>query len=152
MVLSLNDLREIYPGHGRILGLDLGTKRIGLSLSDVMGQLASPLTVITRTKLRADIAQIFEHHDTHTCVAWVVGLPLNMDGTEGPRCQATRQFVRDVLKLRDIPIVLMDERLSTAAVERTLLEADLSRNKRAKVVDQAAAAFILQGALDFLRH
>ncbi len=149
-ILSLNDLRPLLPPYGRLLGLDLGSKTIGLALSDLSRAVASPMRTIGRTKFTNDVNELFQDIDKNEVKALVLGLPISMDGTEGPRCQSTRQFAANLLKLRDLPIVLWDERLSTAAVTRTLLEADASRRRRAEVVDKMAAAYILQGALDSL--
>jgi len=140
--------QQSFEKSGRFLGCDVGEKTIGLALSDTQLTIASPLQVIHRTKWKNDgpalLKIIMEHH----IVGIIIGFPLNMNGSEGPRCQATRQFVANVLTLIDLPICLWDERLSTMAVTRTLLEADLSRAKRKQVVDKMAAAYILQGFLD----
>lgn len=133
------------------MGLDVGTKTIGLAVSDVLRMVASPLHTIARTKFRADAALLIEAITAHKVQALIVGLPINMDGSEGPRAQSTRAFVRNLASLTPIPIAFWDERLSTAAVERTLIEADTSRKRRAELVDKLAATFILQGALDRLR-
>ena len=138
------------PAHARLLGLDLGTKTIGLALSDLERQIASPLETIQRVKFGLDAAALLKIAAKHQVAGLVIGLPLNMDGTEGPRVQSTRAFVRNLLPLTDLPIVFWDERMSTLAVTRTLLDADASRAKRAAVVDKMAAAYILQGALDRL--
>ncbi|MFN4355224.1 Holliday junction resolvase RuvX [Parvibaculum sp.] len=134
------------------MGVDLGTKTIGLALSDVSRSIASPLETIKRTKFTADAERLIALAKEHGVVALVFGLPLNMDGTEGPRCQSTRAFVRNLEKLTDLPVVFWDERMSTQAVTRTLLDADASRARRAELVDKMAAAYILQGALDRLRR
>ncbi len=149
-ILSLNDLRPLLPAYGRLLGLDLGSKTIGLALSDLSRAVATPMRTIARTKFTNDVNELFQDIDKNEVNGLVLGLPISMDGTEGPRCQSTRQFAANLLKLRDLPIVLWDERLSTAAVTRTLLEADASRRRRAEVVDKMAAAYILQGTLDSL--
>jgi putative Holliday junction resolvase len=146
------DLAQSLPAKGALIGLDLGTKTIGIGVSNPERMLASPRETIKRTKLKADIEHLLKLVDAEAIKAIVIGLPLNMDGSEGPRCQATRQFVADLLKVRDIDIVLWDERLSTVAVTRTMLEADLSRERRAEVVDKMAAAYILQGFLDGLKR
>ncbi|MBX9907739.1 MAG: Holliday junction resolvase RuvX [Beijerinckiaceae bacterium] len=138
------------PRHARLLGLDLGTKTIGLALSDVGRQIASPLETIRRVKFQADAAALLRIAEKHTIAGLVIGLPLNMDGSEGPRVQSTRAFVRNLAPLTSLPIVFWDERMSTLAVTRTLLDADASRARRAEVVDKMAAAYILQGALDRL--
>jgi putative Holliday junction resolvase len=135
-----------------ILGLDVGVKTIGLALSDAGYMIASPLVTIARRKFTQDAVELEAIIDKHNVGALVIGLPVQMDGTEGARCQSTRSFASELLKRRDIPIAFWDERLSTAAVQRMLTdEADLSRKRRAEVVDKAAAAYILQGALDSLR-
>ncbi len=132
----------------RLLGLDLGTKTIGMAVSDVERRLASPFETIRRTKFTADVAALEVAIGARQVGGVVIGLPLNMDGSEGPRSQSTRSFVRLFLARRDLPVFLQDERLSTAAVTRSLIEADASRRKRAEVVDRMAAAYILQSALD----
>ncbi len=135
----------------RLLGLDLGSKTIGLALSDITWSIASPLETIRRRKFSVDVDRLFALIDEHAVGGLVLGLPLNMDGSEGPRCQSTRAFAHNVLALRDLPIVLQDERLSTAAVQRMLVEEmDSTRKRRAEVVDKLAAAYILQGLLDRL--
>jgi putative Holliday junction resolvase len=133
----------------RILGLDLGTRTVGLALSDVGRTLATPYDTIKRTKLAADLARLESVIAKEGVGALVLGLPVNMDGSEGPRCQATRQFATDLLKRIDLPLAFWDERLSTRAAEAALLEADTSRRRRAQVIDKVAAAVILQGFLDF---
>jgi len=149
-ILTLSELKPLLPRMGRILGLDLGTKTIGLALSDLSYTVATPALTIARKKFTQDVTELLQVLDKQEVFALVLGLPISMDGTEGPRCQSTRQFAANLLKLREIPIVYWDERLSTAAVTRTLLEADTSRKRRAEVVDKMAAAYILQGALDSL--
>ena len=134
----------------RLLGLDLGTKTIGIAVSDVERRFASPVTTIRRTRFTQDAALLLAEAGKLSAAAFVIGLPLNMDGTEGPRVQATRAFIRNMAPLTAQPFVLWDERLSTAAVTRSLIEQDVSRAKRAQVVDRMAAAYILQGALDRL--
>lgn len=138
------------PEHARLLGLDLGTKTIGLALSDVERRIATPLETIRRVKFGLDATALLKVAGQHAIAGLVIGLPINMDGTEGPRAQSTRAFVRNLLPLTSLPIVFWDERMSTMAVTRTLLDADASRAKRAAVVDKMAAAYILQGALDRL--
>ena len=138
------------PPEGVLIGLDLGTKTIGLGLSDLRRRIASPLFTIQRTKFGADAKALIDAAAKHEAVGLVLGLPLNMDGSEGPRVQATRAFARNLARLTDLPILFWDERLSTAAVTRTLLEADASRRRRDEVVDKMAASFILQGFLDRL--
>ncbi|TCR66242.1 putative Holliday junction resolvase [Bosea sp. BK604] len=138
------------PDQARLLGLDLGTKTIGLALSDVERQIATPLETIKRVKFGLDAAALLKIAAKYEVAGLVIGLPLNMDGSEGPRVQSTRAFIRNLAPLTSLPIVFWDERLSTLAVTRTLLDADASRAKRAEVVDKMAAAYILQGALDRL--
>ena len=139
-------------GPGRLIGLDLGTKTIGIALSDVERRIASPLETLARGKFGADGAKLLALCAQHGILAVVLGLPLNMDGTEGPRAQATRAFARNLAALPCPPVIYWDERLSTAAVTRTMIEQDMSRQKRAAAVDKMAAAYILQGALDRLRR
>lgn len=139
-------LAKLPPG--RLLGLDLGTKTIGVAVSDVTRAIASPLVTIKRTKFTADAAELLKIAEKEKPLAIVLGLPVNMDGTEGPRCQSTRAFARNLEKLTPIPMLFWDERLSTAAVQRMLIGEDVSRAKRAELVDKLAAAYILQGALD----
>jgi putative holliday junction resolvase len=136
---------------GRLLGCDVGTKTIGLALSDKMRTIATPLSVIHRTQWKKDSIILFKEIDAHSIWGVVIGFPLNMNGSEGPRCQSTRQFVSNLLNIRDLPICLWDERMSTLAVTRIFMEADLSRAKRAKIIDKAAACYILQGFLDTLK-
>lgn len=134
------------------MGLDPGEKTLGVAMSDVTLSIASPLMVIRRAKFTQEAEELFQAMDERGACGAVIGLPVNMDGSEGPRCQSNRALGRNLLRLRDMPIAFWDERLSTAAVQRMLTsEADLSRAKRAAVVDRAAAAYILQGALDRLR-
>lgn len=149
--LSLADLLTLPKGL-RVMGLDLGTKTIGLAISDVERRISSPLETIRRSKFQTDAAALLQHIAHHKIGALIIGLPLNMDGSEGPRVQSTRAFVRNLEKLTPVPIHYWDERLSTAAVTRTLLEADTSRARRAELVDKMAAAYILQGALDRLQR
>ena len=142
---------DLRPGQ-RLMGLDLGEKTIGLALSDTLLTVASPLTTLKRGKFTADAALLGSLIAEHGIGGLVIGLPLNMDGSEGPSAQSARAFARNFAKLSDCPVTFMDERLSTAAVTRTLLEADASRRRRSEVVDKMAAAYILQAALDRLRH
>ena len=141
---------QIEPS-SRIMGLDVGKKTVGLALSDRSRTIASPFDTIRRKKFAEDAAQLRAAIETNDVGGLIIGLPLNMNGTEGPRCQSVRQFQRNLDQLIDLPMAFWDERLSTAAVTRTLLSADASRARRAQVVDKMAAAYILQGALDFLR-
>ena len=147
---NIEDLRAALAPGARLFGLDVGDKTIGMAVSDGMGIVASPVGTIRRTKFRADAEALFDAMAARQASGLVVGLPVNMDGTEGPRCQSVRDFARNLLALRDLPLAFWDERWSTQAVERAMIAADLSRRKRAKKVDTAAAAFILQGALDRL--
>ena len=140
------------PSAGKLLGLDLGTKTIGVAISDGMRYSATPLETIRRSKFTADAERLKLLIADNRAVGIVLGLPLNMDGSEGPRAQSTRAFARNLSRLIEIPIVFWDERLSTSAVTRTLIEADVRRDKRAEVVDKLAASYILQGALERLRH
>lgn len=141
---------QLAPG-ARLIGIDLGTKTIGLALSDVTRMIASPLETIRRTKFKADAARLLALIEEHRVGGLVLGLPVNLDGTNGPRVQATHAFARNVNALTEIPILLWDERLTTAAAERMLIEADASRRRRAEVIDKLAATLILQGALDRMR-
>jgi putative Holliday junction resolvase len=149
-VLPLIEIMPLLPARGALLGLDLGTKTIGVAASDPDRRLASGVETIARKAFTADAARIAELAAERSVVAFVLGLPINMDGSEGPRAQSTRAFARNLARLTALPIALWDERLSTAAVERALIVADVSRKKRAAVIDQHAAAYILQGALDRL--
>ncbi len=148
----MSDTLENLPLTGKLLGLDLGTKTIGVAISDGMRYSATPLETIRRTKFTEDANRLLELIKENNAVGLVLGLPLNMDGSEGPRVQSTRAFARNLAQKTDLPIAFWDERLSTAAVTRTLLEADVRRNKRAEVVDKLAASYILQGALERLRR
>jgi putative Holliday junction resolvase len=151
MVANVLTLEELVPRLGRfdrLMGLDIGTKTIGLALSDVERRLASPLDTIRRTRFSEDAAILMKRVAEFQIAALVVGLPLNMDGSEGPRAQSTRAFVRNLSGA--LAVIYWDERLSTAAVERELIAQDASRKKRAAVIDRMAAAYILQGALDRL--
>ena len=151
-VIDLAELPGALARGAPVVGLDLGTKTIGVAVSDAGLMIASPLALIRRTKFTADAEALFKLMEGRGAAGIVIGLPVNMDGTEGPRCQSARAFARNLLRLNDIPIAFWDERLSTEAVNRMLIaEADLSRAKRADVVDRAAAGYILQGALDRLR-
>jgi putative Holliday junction resolvase len=145
-------LRDAVPPGSRVLGLDVGTKTIGLALSDTRLVIASPLETIRRRRFQGDIAALFALVDRHGVGGLVIGLPLTMAGGDGPRTQSVRQFARNVLALRDMPVALWDERLSTAAVERELIGMDMSRARRSQVIDEHAAIFILQGALDRLTN
>lgn len=148
--LALDDFIAALPSGSRLIGLDLGTKTIGLALSDLGRGIATPMETIRRKKFTLDAEKLLEICAKQEVGGIVLGLPLNMDGSEGPRAQATRAFARNLSQKTELPITYWDERLSTAAVTRTLLEADSSRAKRAEAVDKMAAAFILQGFLDRL--
>ena len=141
-------LKAAIPRGARLLGLDVGTKTIGLALSDTRLVIASPLETIRRRRFREDTATLFAVIDRHGAGGIVIGLPLALSGGDSPRTQSVRAFARNVLALRDIPALLWDERLSTAAVTRQMIAADMTRKRRAEVVDKVAAAYILQGCLD----
>jgi len=148
--IAIEDIpASLKPGQV-VAGLDLGTKTIGIAISDRGLSLATPRPVIRRTKFTADATALLALLEKNNAGAIVLGLPLNMDGSEGPRAQATRAFARNLARLTDMPVAYWDERLSTVAAERSLIEQDVSRGKRADRIDSAAAAFILQGALDRL--
>ncbi len=140
------------PRHGGLAGLDLGTKTLGVAVSDGLRQVASPLSTIKRVKFTQDAEALLKIAAERGLAGLVLGLPLNMDGSEGPRAQSTRAFARNLERLTPLPIAFWDERLSTVAAERALLEADTSRRRRAEVIDHVAAGYILQGMLDRLRH
>lgn len=140
------------PPNRAIAGLDLGDKTIGVALSDLRRGVATPIEVIRREKFTLDAARLLALLTSRGACGIVLGLPLNMDGSEGPRVQSTRSFARNLEKLTDMPITFWDERLSTVAAERALLEADTSRKRRKEVIDQVAAGYILQGALDRIAH
>lgn len=146
----LTDVAPLLPGRGALIGLDLGAKTIGVAVSDPDRRLATGVETIARTAFRADAARMLLLAGQRNAVGFVLGLPINMDGSEGPSAQSARAFARNLARLTPLPIALWDERLSTAAVERELIAADASRAKRAAVIDQHAAAYILQGALDRL--
>jgi putative holliday junction resolvase len=148
-ILALSDLR--LPARGALIGLDLGTKTIGVATSDPDRRLATGVETVARTNFSADARRLLTLAAERKAVAFVLGLPLNMDGSEGRRAQSTRSFARNLARVSELPIALWDERLSTAAVERELIAADASRDKRKAVIDEHAAIFILQGALDRLR-
>jgi putative Holliday junction resolvase len=152
VLADLAELAPLLPARASLLGLDLGTRTIGVSLSDIGRSLATPLELIRRTRFTADAEALLKLAARHQAAGIVLGLPLNMDGSEGPRAQATRAFARNLAGKTALPIAFWDERLSTAAVTRVLIEADHSRRRRAELVDKTAAAFILQGALDRLRN
>jgi putative holliday junction resolvase len=139
------------PQKAPVLGLDLGSKTIGVAISDVTRTIASPVETIARSKFTLDANRLLEIAADRRAALIVLGLPLNMDGSEGPRCQSTRAFARNLVKLTLLPITFWDERLSTAAVERMLIEGDTSRARRAELIDKLAAVYILQSALDSLK-
>ena len=142
----------LLPREGAIAGLDLGTVTIGVAVSDLRRRVSTPLETIKRQKFTLDAARLLEIADKRAIRGLVLGLPINMDGSEGPRAQSTRAFARNLERLIDLPIAFWDERLSTVAAERALLEADTSRKRRAEIIDHVAAGFILQGMLDRLGH
>jgi putative Holliday junction resolvase len=149
-ILGLVEAAAHLPLRGGLIGLDLGTKTIGVAASDPDRRLATGVETIARKTFTSDAARLLALASERQAVGFVLGLPINMDGSEGPRAQSSRAFARNLARLTELPIALWDERLSTAAVERDLIAADASRKKRAAVIDQHAAAFILQGALDRL--
>jgi len=140
------------PRDGALAGLDLGTKTIGLAISDLRRSIATPQSTIKRSKFTQDAAALVDILKARQIVGLVLGLPRNMDGSEGPRCQSTRAFARNFARILPLPLIFWDERLSTVAAERALIEADTSRKRRAEVVDHVAAGYILQGVLDRLAH
>ena len=152
-VVDLTELPNLTPKNTPLVGLDLGEKTIGVAVSDATRFVASPLDLIRKTKFTDDANALFKLMESRHASGIVIGLPVNMDGTEGVRCQSNRAFARNLLRLRDLPIAFWDERMSTMAVNRMLVgEADMTRARRADVVDKMAAAWILQGALDRLRN
>ena len=151
-IVDITQLRDALPPRTPVVGLDPGEKTLGVAVSDISLTIASPLALIRRSKFTKEAEELFALMESRGAAGIVIGLPVNMDGTEGARCQSNRALARNLLRLRDLPIAFWDERLSTAAVERMLIgEADMTRGKRAEVVDRAAAGYILQGALDRLR-
>jgi putative holliday junction resolvase len=151
-VLPLAELAPLLPARGALIGLDLGTKTIGVAASDPDRRIAAGVETIARKTFSGDAKRVFALAVERKAIGFVLGLPINMDGSEGPRAQSTRAFARNLARVVALPIGLWDERLSTAAVERDLIAADASRKKRAAVIDQHAAAYILQGALDLLQR
>ena len=149
---EISDFLGALPSHRALAGLDLGTVTIGVSVSDLFLSVATPLETIKRKKFTVDAEKLLSLLIAREIGGIVLGLPRNMDGTEGARCQSTRAFARNLTRLTDLPITFWDERLSTVAAERALLEADTTRKRRAEVIDHVAAAYILQGALDRIRH
>jgi putative pre-16S rRNA nuclease len=150
LILPLIEAAVQWPTRGALIGLDLGTKTIGVAVSDPDRRLATGVTTIQRKAFKADAAALLKLAAERAAVGFVLGLPINMDGSEGPRAQSTRAFARNFSQLSELAIGLWDERLSTAAVERELIGMDVSRSRRAEVIDEHAAIFILQGALDRL--
>ncbi|TCK27959.1 putative Holliday junction resolvase [Ancylobacter aquaticus] len=150
-ILTVTDAAPLLPLRGGLIGLDLGTKTIGVASSDPDRRLAAPVETIARKQFTPDAARLLALGAARGAIGIVIGLPVNMDGSEGPRAQSSRAFARNLARLTELPIILWDERLSTAAVERDMIAMDMSRARRAEVVDQQAAVFILQGALDRLR-
>jgi len=151
-LVAIEDLPPLLAPEARLLGLDVGSKTIGMALSDVTRSIATPYHTVRRTKFTEDVKAIEAAIEEHDIGGIVIGLPLNLDGSEGPRAQSTRAFARNLAARIAVPIVFWGERLSTAAVERHLIEADASRKRRAEVIDRMAAAYILQGALDRLKR
>ena len=148
---SISELASAIPQNGKLLGLDLGSKRIGLAISDKRLMIATPVNTLKRTRLTKDLEAIMQVYVERGVEGLVIGLPLNMDGREGPACQSARQFAANLENVFSTRITFWDERLSTSAVERILIdEADLTRKRRSEIIDKVAAAYILQGALDFL--
>jgi putative holliday junction resolvase len=148
--ITIDELSQLLPAGRPLIGLDVGTKTIGIAVSDRSRRIASPRETIRRGKFAADAARLLAIAAEDQVAAVIVGLPISMDGSEGPRAQSTRAFARNLARLTDLPIAFWDERLSSAVVERMLIEADRSRARRAEIVDKLAAAYILQGALDRL--
>jgi putative Holliday junction resolvase len=151
-IRKLAELQEHLTRGRPLLGLDIGEKTIGLALSDATLLIATPLSTIKRTKFTRDAEVLGKLIEEHEVTGLIIGLPINMDGSEGPKCQSVRQFAANLLTRMDLEISFWDERLSTVAVTRTMIEADISRAKQKQAVDKMAAAYILQGALDFLRN
>ena len=151
-LLDLAAFAAALPSSGALVGLDPGEKRIGVAVSDVGRMIASSLDTVARVKFAVDAEAILKLYDARKCEGFVIGLPLNMDGSTGPSAQSSRAFARNLIGLRDVPLLLWDERLSTAAVTRTLIEGDASRRRRGEVVDKMAAAYMLQGALDAMQE
>jgi putative holliday junction resolvase len=151
-ICNPSDLKRLLRSGERLLGLDVGTKTIGMALSDTTLIVATPLDTIRRTRFRDDVRRLLAEIERHRVGGIVVGLPISLDGSEGPRAQGVRQVARNLLEHADLPLIFWDERLSTDAVERGMIEADLSRKRRAEIIDRAAAAYILQGLLDRLRR
>ena len=151
-IIEINDVNALHTRNKRLMGLDLGTKTIGIAISDVRLTIATARETLQRRKFTLDAETLITMAIKEDIFAFVLGLPLNMDGSEGPRAQATRAFIRNMAKLTDMPFILWDERLSTVAAEEAMIASDVSRKKRAKKIDAVAAAIILQGALDRLQR
>jgi len=151
-LFDITQFAAALPASAPILGIDPGEKRIGVAISDISRLIASSLDTVQRAKFAADADAILKLYDARRCAGFVIGLPLNMDGSSGPAAQSARAFARNLLARRDAPLLLWDERLSTAAVTRTLIEGDASRRRRGEVVDKMAAAYMLQGALDAMQE
>jgi len=151
-MLDLPEFAAALPARAAILGIDPGEKRIGVAISDLTRTIGSSLEIIARVKFAIDADALFKIYDSRQCAGFVIGLPLNMDGSSGPSAQSARAFARNLIAKRDVPLLLWDERLSTAAVTRTLIEGDASRRRRGEVVDKMAAAYMLQGALDAMQE
>lgn len=150
LIETIEQFSAQLPAHRRLLGLDVGEKTIGLALSDLMRTIATPLLTISRSQFTKDMAAIATVVQEQNVAGLVIGYPINMDGSNGPRTQSVRTFTSNLLKHMDMPVFLWDERLSTVAVQRTMLDADLSRQRRAELVDKLAASYLLQGCLDRL--
>lgn len=149
--LPLDEFVQLLEPGQRLFGLDLGSKTIGVAVSDLTRSIATPVDTIRRKKFKEDAVILLDLVQEYEIAGIIIGYPINLDGSTGPRVQATEAFARNLAQVTDLPLAYWDERLSTVAVERTLLEADVSRKKRAEVIDKMAAAFILQGFLDYLR-
>ena len=149
---NITEFVQALPPLSPLIGLDLGTKTIGIAVSDTFLSVATPLETIKRKKFSIDAEAVIAIINTRGIAGMVLGLPRNMDGSEGPRCQATRAFARNFERLHDMPIAFWDERLSTVAAEKALLEADTTRKRRSEVIDHVAASYILQGTLDRIKH
>lgn len=149
--ITVDQFAAALPPRGALIGLDVGTKTIGVALSDISRMIASGVLTVARTKFTADARRLLDLAGEHAAAGFVIGLPLNLDGTSGPRAQSTRSFAKNLAALTTLPILLWDERLSTVEAERVLIAADQSRRRRAEVIDKVAATIILQGALDRMR-
>ena len=149
---NILDFAGSISKHTALMGLDLGSKTIGIAISDGLRSVATPLKTIKRTKFSEDVEILFHLISEREISGIILGLPKNMDGSEGSRCQSTRAFARNIIRFKDFPIAFWDERLSTVAAEKALLEADINRKRRSEVIDHVAASYILQGALDRMSH